>query len=211
MQGMHGPGAAAMFQQGMPAAMMAMQQQGMMGPGGRGPGGMQMGQGGFMGYPGQPGQPGMGGMDQLGRQMQQMGLGQQQGGQRGGQRGPGGPGAQRGGMRGQQPVQAGAQVGQQAKAQPAAGAGGIEAAGVSVASLAEMTEEQQKNTLGEKLYPLVHSYVGKNLAGKITGMLLEMDVPDLLGLLGDADELKAKVQEAQKVWDAYVKSEAEKQ
>ena len=49
----------------------------------------------------------------------------------------------------------------------------------------------------ERLYPLVekHHEVGER-AGKVTGMLLELDTPDVLHLIEFPDALHAKVVEA---------------
>lgn len=45
---------------------------------------------------------------------------------------------------------------------------------------------------GERLYPLIH-VMHPALAGKITGMLLEIDNSELLLLLESPDSLRAKV------------------
>ena len=77
--------------------------------------------------------------------------------------------------------------------------------------------------LGEALYPLIHEYVSPlqydrlltrrtqpDLAGKITGMLLEMEVSDLLNLLDTPAALTEKVDEALSVLAAWGKqSEAQ--
>ncbi|KAL1919818.1 uncharacterized protein VTP21DRAFT_1749 [Calcarisporiella thermophila] len=63
-------------------------------------------------------------------------------------------------------------------------------------ALAAAPPEQQKQMLGETLYPLVMGASNADLAGKITGMLLEMDNSELLNLLEDDAALKAKVEEA---------------
>lgn len=49
--------------------------------------------------------------------------------------------------------------------------------------------------LGERLYPLVEA-IQRPLAGKITGMLLEMENAELLVLLDSSEALQAKVDEA---------------
>lgn len=49
--------------------------------------------------------------------------------------------------------------------------------------------------LGEHLYPLVDALEREN-AGKVTGMLLEMEQSEVLTLLQSPEALKAKVQEA---------------
>lgn len=45
---------------------------------------------------------------------------------------------------------------------------------------------------GERLYPLIHA-MHPSLAGKITGMLLEIDNSELLLLLESPDSLRSKV------------------
>ena len=61
--------------------------------------------------------------------------------------------------------------------------------------LASASPDQQKNMIGERLYPLIHN-VQPELAGKITGMLLEMDNGELLNLLESPEALNAKIMEA---------------
>jgi polyadenylate-binding protein len=61
--------------------------------------------------------------------------------------------------------------------------------------LANAAPEQQKEILGERLFPQVAA-LQPALAGKVTGMLLEMDNPEVLLLLDNADALVAKVDEA---------------
>ena len=70
--------------------------------------------------------------------------------------------------------------------------------------------EQQKQQLGEQLFPLVRviaprlasgitgrpSAIAPRLAGKITGMLLELDISELLHLLESPEALTAKIEEA---------------
>jgi polyadenylate-binding protein len=49
--------------------------------------------------------------------------------------------------------------------------------------------------LGEQLYPLVDQLEHEH-AGKVTGMLLEMDQTEVLHLIESPDALRSKVQEA---------------
>jgi polyadenylate-binding protein len=64
--------------------------------------------------------------------------------------------------------------------------------------LADAAPQQQKQILGEKLYPIIekHPAVLAEQAGKITGMLLDMDVSELLNLYEAPDALHQKVIEA---------------
>merc|ERR1711881_805782 len=64
--------------------------------------------------------------------------------------------------------------------------------------LAAAPPQQQKQMLGEKLYPIIekHPAVMPEQAGKITGMLLDMDVSELLNLYEAPDALHQKVIEA---------------
>ncbi|XP_075510066.1 polyadenylate-binding protein 7 [Primulina tabacum] len=64
--------------------------------------------------------------------------------------------------------------------------------------LAAAPPEQQKQMLGERLYPLVGQHKPA-LAAKITGMLLEMDNSEILLLLESPESLAAKVEEAVEV------------
>jgi polyadenylate-binding protein len=68
--------------------------------------------------------------------------------------------------------------------------------------LAAAPPQEQKQMLGERLFPLIqHMY--PELAGKITGMLLEIDNSELLHMLEHQESLKAKVEEAVAVLQAH--------
>lgn len=68
--------------------------------------------------------------------------------------------------------------------------------------LAAAPPMDQKQLLGERLYPLIHA-LHPNLAGKITGMLLEIDNSELLHMLESSESLHAKVDEAIAVLQAH--------
>ena len=69
---------------------------------------------------------------------------------------------------------------------------------LTAAALAAAPPQMQKQMLGEKLFPLV-ARVSPDLAGKITGMMLEMDNSELLILLESEGQLKFKIEEAVRV------------
>jgi len=74
---------------------------------------------------------------------------------------------------------------------------------LTASNLAAATPEAQKQMLGERLFPLIHQVQGE-LAGKITGMLLEsLDQSELLNLLESPDSLTAKINEAVQVLHAH--------
>lgn len=62
-------------------------------------------------------------------------------------------------------------------------------------ALAQADPQMQKNMIGEKLYPLIYIHQPA-LAGKITGMLLEMDNAELLNLIESPEALQHKIDEA---------------
>ncbi|KAK6855328.1 polyadenylate-binding protein [Apiospora arundinis] len=67
---------------------------------------------------------------------------------------------------------------------------------------------QQKQMLGEMLFPKIAA-IQPDLAGKITGMLLEMDNAELVNLIEDDSALRAKVDEAMSVYNDYVKTQGD--
>lgn len=67
---------------------------------------------------------------------------------------------------------------------------------LTAAMLASAQPSEQKQMLGERIYPLVSDQVGQDQAGKVTGMLLEIDNSELLLMLENKELLKDKVQEA---------------
>ncbi|XP_063216780.1 polyadenylate-binding protein 4-like [Bacillus rossius redtenbacheri] len=73
--------------------------------------------------------------------------------------------------------------------------------------LSSASTQEQKQILGERLFPVIQTmYAG--LAGKLTGMLLEIDNAELLHLLEHGDELKGKVEEAVAVLLAHQAKQA---
>lgn len=196
-----GPGGAM-----QPAYPMMPQ---MMGPGGRG------------GQPPRGGYPMMGQQGRGGYPMPYGVMAQQQQGRGGrgvppgrggrGGRGPGGPmqpgrGAPPGGQikfnqqvrnAGPHGMPPGPPTGQPQQQPPMPHEGALTAS-----ALASATPEMQKNMIGERLYPLIHQSQPE-LAGKITGMLLEMDNSELLHLLESPEALNAKIAEALQVLEAH--------
>lgn len=72
--------------------------------------------------------------------------------------------------------------------------------------LVKADPSEQRQLIGERLYPLIARTHGDQ-AGKITGMLLEMDSSELLALLESREELDVKVKEAYEVLVAAQKEE----
>lgn len=78
---------------------------------------------------------------------------------------------------------------------------------LTVSMLADANPQEQKQMLGERLFPLIHRW-HPELAGKITGMLLEIDNSELVHMLEHHEALKAKVEEAVAVLQAHQAKEA---
>jgi polyadenylate-binding protein len=74
------------------------------------------------------------------------------------------------------------------------------------AALATASPMEQKQMLGEVIYMKI-APTQPELAGKITGMLLEMDNAELLHLLDSPDAMNGKVNEALAVLDDFTKDE----
>ncbi|XP_042581264.1 polyadenylate-binding protein 1A-like [Cyprinus carpio] len=85
-------------------------------------------------------------------------------------------------------------------AQPAVHVQGQEP--LTASMLAAVPPQEQKQMLGERLFPLIQN-MHPSLAGKITGMLLEMDNSELLHMLESPESLRSKVDEAVAVLQAH--------
>ncbi|CAL8250926.1 unnamed protein product [Arctogadus glacialis] len=73
---------------------------------------------------------------------------------------------------------------------------------LTASMLASAPPMDQKQLLGERLYPLIQA-LHPSLAGKITGMLLEIDNSELLHMLESPESLHSKVEEAVAVLQAH--------
>merc|ERR1712226_1137631 len=143
------------------------------------------------------------------RQNRGRGKGDNRGAPAGG-RGQAQPG--KGGGRGGQQFQQGARnvppapaPAQPAPPAPAAPSG----SGDFAAQLAAVPPEQQKMLLGERLFPLIDKHAEvQDQAGKITGMLLDMDTHELLHLIESPEALRSKVVEAINVLAQHGMAEA---
>lgn len=202
MQYMQRPGPGGAMQPAYPQMMPQMMGGG---PGGRGP---QQQRGPYPNMMGQ--QQGRGGypMPYGGMQQGRGGRGAPMQGRGGRGRGPmqGGPG--------QQPIKfnqqarnAGGQMPNQPPQAQAAPQAAPQEGALTASALASATPEMQKNMIGERLYPLIHQSQPE-LAGKITGMLLEMDNSELLHLLESPEALNSKISEALQVLEAHQAQES---
>ncbi|XP_030073205.1 polyadenylate-binding protein 1 [Microcaecilia unicolor] len=78
---------------------------------------------------------------------------------------------------------------------------------LTASMLASAPPQEQKQMLGERLFPLIQT-MHPALAGKITGMLLEIDNSELLHMLESPESLRSKVDEAVAVLQAHQAKEA---
>merc|ERR1719265_420202 len=84
---------------------------------------------------------------------------------------------------------------QQPSQGPQPSGGGGSGQPLTASALANASPGVQKQMLGEKMYPLI-AKLQPELAGKITGMMLEMDNSELLMLIETETQLRNKVNEA---------------
>jgi polyadenylate-binding protein len=90
---------------------------------------------------------------------------------------------------------------------PISGAAGLHGQDPLTAErLADMTQEDQKRSLGDRIFMQVQPQQ-PDLAGKITGMLLDLDNSELLHLLEHPQFLEQKVQEAISVLEQHSKAQ----
>uniref|UniRef100_A0A672MXY9 Embryonic polyadenylate-binding protein-like n=1 Tax=Sinocyclocheilus grahami TaxID=75366 RepID=A0A672MXY9_SINGR len=73
---------------------------------------------------------------------------------------------------------------------------------LTASMLAAAPLKEQKQLLGERLYPLIQA-LHPTFAGKITGMLLEIDNSELLHMLESPESMHSKVEEAVAVLQAH--------
>ncbi|XP_036794133.1 polyadenylate-binding protein 1A isoform X1 [Oncorhynchus mykiss] len=78
---------------------------------------------------------------------------------------------------------------------------------LTASMLAAAPPQEQKQMLGERLFPLIQN-MHPSLAGKITGMLLEIDNSELLHMLESPESLRSKVDEAVAVLQAHQAKES---
>lgn len=114
---------------------------------------------------------------------------------------PGGPNAMMPGGPGPQGAPGANAAGRGAGSTPGGPPGGTSAK-LNPSTLASADPTQQKQMIGEKIFPLIQA-VEPRLAGKITGMLLEMDNTELLHLIESQEALMSKINEALEVLKQY--------
>jgi len=81
---------------------------------------------------------------------------------------------------------------------------------LTIKALAAAPEEQKKQMIGESLFPLIKEQQPE-FAGKITGMLLEMDNGELLHLVESREALNEKIEEALQVLNQHGGEEEEEE
>lgn len=80
----------------------------------------------------------------------------------------------------------------------------VETIEANLKNFKNLKQEEQRNILGELLYPNVLIAVGRELAPKVTGMLVDFDVmtiEEILDAIKDAEILKQRVAEAKEALD----------
>ena len=73
---------------------------------------------------------------------------------------------------------------------------------LTASMLAQASPSEQKQMLGERLFPLIIDLF-PDMAAKITGMLLENDNSELVHMLEHKESLSSKVEEAVAVLSAH--------
>jgi len=73
---------------------------------------------------------------------------------------------------------------------------------LTASMLAQAPPETQKQMLGDRIFPLIHTMY-PDLSNKITGMLLEIDNSELLHMLEHQESLKSRAEEAVAVLQAF--------
>jgi polyadenylate-binding protein len=74
---------------------------------------------------------------------------------------------------------------------------------LNAARLARVPQNEQKQLIGEQLYPQVKELCNEDDAGKVTGMILELENEELLQLIENPDMIRVKVQEARAVLESH--------
>lgn len=90
---------------------------------------------------------------------------------------------------------------QQVQAAPAGDSAPTE---LTAEALASAQPSEQKQMLGERIYPLVQEQIGNDQAGKVTGMLLEIENNELLMMIENKDMLKERIKEACDVLASHI-------
>lgn len=73
---------------------------------------------------------------------------------------------------------------------------------LTASMLAQAPPEAQKQMLGDRIFPLIHTMYPE-LSNKITGMLLEIDNSELLHMLEHQESLRSRAEEAVAVLQAF--------
>jgi len=78
---------------------------------------------------------------------------------------------------------------------------------ITAEMLAKAEPSEQKQMLGERIYPLVSAKIGQELAGKVTGMLLEIENSELLMMIDEKQHglLNERITEAVNVLNSVEK------
>ena len=72
---------------------------------------------------------------------------------------------------------------------------------VTSAQFASKDDEEKKELIGDLIFPAISKRVGEDDAGKITGMIIDQDVDEIISSVRTYSDLLSKIEEGKKLLD----------